>query len=1720
MATLFNTKISATYPGLIKTIDNAVLAASLKELTDGSGNQTGVYLNTAGDLKVTNVLEWGSLKDTGENITITKLVDQADGIANNNNDTSLPTSKAVKDYVDTKFSQTDTLQEVLTFGNTTSGTDIAVSTNDDITFTDSSKILMGASSDLQIYHNGSNSYIKDIGTGNLSIQGTQVDIMNPDGSEYKARFLTDGAAELYYDNSKKLETTSTGASVTGNLVVSGTITGSGGSFLPLAGGTMTGNIVLNDSVKSIYGTSSDGLEIYHNGNSFIDESGTGDLYLRSSDNMYFQTYGSGKAWITLTENAGVDLFFNDVKKLETTSAGATVSGDLTVTGSITGSGGSFLPLAGGTMTGTTNHGDNVKSIYGVGSDLEIYSNGTDGYVVAPVDDLVLQAADDLFLYVQDGENAIIAKGDGAVELYFDNSKKLETTTNGVTVTGSFTTTGNINSGGHVYVTDGNKFIAGSGEDLQIYHDGNNSYIDEVGTGNLYIRSGNFYLQTDSNENAIVGASSAQVELYYNANKKFETTSTGVRAVGNVIATESVRVPDGKFLSSGDSNDLTLTHTGSEAIISNYTGALRIDQRAVTQSIVFRVSDANAVDTTALTISRNADASFGRDVTIAGNLTVNGTTTTINTQTLSVEDPLIELAKDNTANSLDIGFYGKYNDGTARYLGLFADASDTNRFKLFKGTTAQPTTTVDTGGTGYEYANLLLNEIEARGDLKVEDNIYITDATTTRAKIQLNSGDRDNLDIKAVSLGSTMSFYTVDTLALTLDASQNATFAGDISLADSKYLYLGTSNDLQLYHDGTDSYISNTQNEGHLIIQNGANDKDVVFKCDNGNGGLETYFYLDGSSAELAGAARYTIFPTDSYLTFGDNKYLEMFWSTNGVIRNHSGDLFIDNYADNSDIKFRSDDGTGSQTEYFRVDGGSEKVIASKNFAFTDNVKAEFGDSGDLQIFHDGSNSYITEGGTGVLAIQTNGTEIQLNSTSGEYLARFIPDSSVKLYYDNVEKLQTTGTGIEVSGTASTFAGNVAINGNATLGDGTGDDHIINGQVTQLTADALGYKLHRTGGGTSMLISATGDAELEFGTDNGSGTNTTHWTIGKDGTDNSFRISNSASLGTSDALTIDSSENATFAGGVTIQTKTSSIATGNSGTMVFADANDYPRITQTNSSAQLGLFRSGGSAGGMYIGGDAQGLGVFTESFSEVLQILQSGAIVSDSNITTEGASVVNGGGSIAAYFNGTGSSYTQGAIALNSSNADTPEARGQGVFMHNQGKDTTWYSGTRYNNADQFIIGHATGVSLNTEAARTDNAFFWIGNTGNVGVGAENPEKKLHIKAATTDATPQVLVQNSSTGDASIMYNVSGQSYIMGIDQDDSSKFKIASSGALGTTDRITLLSGGNLGVGTINPAEKVEINGSMKIGNMKFQNAAGGRIGFNRNTNDGTIYDSNFGAFQINGASGSANYLEFQSYTSGGGFAGSFSFTDGGDFGIGLNNPGDYYGDKFVVKAPDENGITLVGTGADQKQYICFADGTVGAQAYAGYVAYDHADNSMSFATSAGNERMRINGSGYIYVNTGGAEPGATQVGVRITGTQGQAFWNSANSGTTGYNHFNFYNANGAVGSIVTNGSATSYNTSSDYRLKEDLQDFNGLNLVSKIPVYDFKWKVDESRSYGVMAHELQEVLPQAVTEEKDAEEMQSVDYSKIVPLLVKSIQELKAEIDRCKQNKCECKN
>jgi hypothetical protein len=117
--------------------------------------------------------------------------------------------------------------------------------------------------------------------------------------------------------------------------------------------------------------------------------------------------------------------------------GAEVAADIGLSG--------YLPLSGGTMTGDTNHGDNVKDVYGAGSDLEIYSDGTDGVITAGVDDLKISAADDVVIRVQGSENAVNCVGNGKVSLYYNNSEMWETLSDGAGTDGDIIET--ISNGG-------------------------------------------------------------------------------------------------------------------------------------------------------------------------------------------------------------------------------------------------------------------------------------------------------------------------------------------------------------------------------------------------------------------------------------------------------------------------------------------------------------------------------------------------------------------------------------------------------------------------------------------------------------------------------------------------------------------------------------------------------------------------------------------------------------------------------------------------------------------------------------------------------------------------------------------------------------------------------------------------------------------------------------------------------------------------------------------------------------------------------------------------------------------------------------------------------------------------------------------------------------------------------------------------------------------------
>ena len=162
-----------------------------------------------------------------------------------------------------------------------------------------------------------------------------------------------------------------------------------------------------------------------------------------------------------------------------------------------------------------------------------------------------------------------------------------------------------------------------------------------------------------------------------------------------------------------------------------------------------------------------------------------------------------------------------------------------------------------------------------------------------------------------------------------------------------------------------------------------------------------------------------------------------------------------------------------------------------------------------------------------------------------------------------------------------------------------------------------------------------------------------------------------------------------------------------------------------------------------------------------------------------------------------------------------------------------------------------------------------------------------------------------------------------------------------------------------------------------------------------------------------------------------------------------------------------------------------------------------MTFTTTGG-ERMRITSGGEVLINmtTTTTSGGGTML------SQGGSFANLRLFGTGSHTFSQFLLSGTVIGTITGSGSVTSYNVTSDYRLKEDLKEIKGLEKVSAIKVYDFKWKNEESRMDGVIAHELAEVLPYAVSGEKDGKETQSLNYNGLIGILTKEIQVLKKKV------------
>jgi len=320
-----------------------------------------------------------------------------------------------------------------------------------------------------------------------------------------------------------------------------------------------GTQFLKDSENVNIGTDGD-LKIYHDGShSFIQDTGTGRLKLSASA-VQITNAAVSKTMLYAVEDGAVELYYDHDKKLETYSSGVQVTGTL------------FIP-DGGSASNRISIGNS--------GDLKIYHNGTNNYLDS--------TNGHIYLRVNSTENAIKCTHDGNVEISYDGTKKLETTTDGVEITGTLVFDSSI-SGGTIKLADDQKVFLGGGDDLKIYHDGSNSYIDDLsGTGALIIRTNQLFLKNnDGDENYLLANSGSSVELYFDNEKKFETISTGIKVSG---------------ADTGDQIQIVASGT-------NANGVIDFESPGTGGGII------KTQGTTALTLDNSQNATFAGDIAIS------------------------------------------------------------------------------------------------------------------------------------------------------------------------------------------------------------------------------------------------------------------------------------------------------------------------------------------------------------------------------------------------------------------------------------------------------------------------------------------------------------------------------------------------------------------------------------------------------------------------------------------------------------------------------------------------------------------------------------------------------------------------------------------------------------------------------------------------------------------------------------------------------------------------------------------------------------------------------------------------------------------------------------------------------------------------------------------------------------------------------------------------
>ena len=497
------------------------------------------------------------------------------------------------------------------------------------------------------------------------------------------------------------------------------------AVVPIAGGRNPGTLVANQAIVVNASSLVDTIKVGNTGTNVT--TNTGGIFLANSTSNTKLTIPSSAEWTSGS------YWLNANGQWSTIPSSAT----------------SLDGLDDVTITGVAN---NNLIVYNAGTNQWNNKAAGNGFTFSSQSPSVLAA------------NGIQVTSDG-VNVLAGNSQIVSNTTgiwiNGVTasqVTGDIAL-GTQTSGNYVATITAGNGLTGDG-------------TGEGSTPTLVVGAGNGITVNadDVAVNANSGLVSNSTGVFVNANSGIVANSTGtfVKA-GTGVTVNATGVHIGQAVETSSVvtfQDLTVngntvlgSDTADRISITGYVNSAVIPAANITYDLGtngLRWNNVYSRHIVANTITIDADA------TVSGNLYVLGDLVTLNVATVSIEDPLIQLARNNTStDTVDIGFFGHYNvnGDNPEHTGFFRDASDSGKYKIFHGTQTDPTTIIDTGAAGYTQGTLVAY-IEAGGLITNATHVALTANSTVNVSITANSLSLSS-PLVGTSGGTGLAAYTAE-----------------------------------------------------------------------------------------------------------------------------------------------------------------------------------------------------------------------------------------------------------------------------------------------------------------------------------------------------------------------------------------------------------------------------------------------------------------------------------------------------------------------------------------------------------------------------------------------------------------------------------------------------------------------------------------------------------------------------------------------------------------------------------------------------------------------------------------------------------------------------------------------------------------------------------------------------------------------------------------------